>query len=181
MFPCSVTRECKDPHFSTIKMYLLSSQWSSVQFTCDENCSLKCLHFISGLVTKVLYEFVVRSELLYWTVLRALGIFVCLSGGICVCGCDCQDNFGSQMSFYLHELINKCPKLSCPIKAPASCLMWQISHMLDFLFPCRPCVCVSLLTFHYFAYITSPYQPYCCQQQTVVVKTSRMSFLLLRA
>lgn len=35
-------------------------------------------------------------------------LFVCLSGGICVCVCvrACQDNLGSPMSFNPYELIN---------------------------------------------------------------------------
>lgn len=75
-----------------------------------------------------------------------LNFFVCLSGGICVCACAraraCQDNLGSQMSFYSYELINV-----------QSCLVWlerlplvlsEGSHTRHFLRRCA--VCAILLT-----------------------------------
>lgn len=33
-------------------------------------------------------------------------VFVCLSGGICLCVYACQDNLGSQTSFKSYKLIN---------------------------------------------------------------------------
>lgn len=44
----TLAHKCTDPHVSTVKMNLQSCQRSSLKFTCEENCSLKCLHFMSG-------------------------------------------------------------------------------------------------------------------------------------
>lgn len=86
-----------------------------------------------------------RSNLFYWTVLRACGILlICASlwWDLCVwvCECACQGNLGSPNSFSPYELINVQSCLVCWKLLP----LWESSHTMYFLY--RPVGCVVLLT-----------------------------------
>lgn len=128
---------------------------------------------MSGLVQRYCMDLIyVRWKLLYWTVLRALGIFfVCLSGGICVCVRLCvRVKIILGQIFHLSIWINKRPKLSCLIK-PLPLVFSKGSHTHTHCISCAcagtVCVCCNIdykLTLLVSHPVSSPYWPYCCLQ-----------------
>lgn len=94
MFPHLVTRECKNPHFSTINMDLGYSQWSSLQFSCDGNCVFEMFTFYVRIGSKTLYGFdIVRWKVILLDCFKGSWNLLCVSlwwdlcMWVCVCVC----------------------------------------------------------------------------------------------